>query len=69
MHLKFSILSPSVIRDGPFDIREGAWIVFEKNSLFPYRSQKNKMSLRKLKIKKVCSSFSEFFQSLFPGSY
>ena len=42
MHLKFSILSPSVIRDGPFDIREGASIVFEKIVYFPTGAKKIK---------------------------
>ena len=40
----------SVFRDGPFDIQGGGWDFFEKNSLFPYRSEKNKMSSTKLKI-------------------
>ena len=56
------------IRYGPFDI-QGGWDFFEKKSLFPNISEKNKMSSTKLKIK-VCSSFSEFFfEALFPVSY
>ena len=39
------------IRDGPFDIQGGGWDFFEKNSLFPNRGEKNKMSSTKLKIK------------------
>ena len=37
-------------RDGPFDI-QGGWDFFEKNSLFPNRETKNKISSTKLKIK------------------
>ena len=33
----------------------------KKNSLFPYRTEKNKMSLMKLKV--------NFFEALFPGSF
>ena len=39
-----------LIRDGPFDIQGGGWDFFEKNSLFPMRCEKNKMSSTKLKI-------------------
>ena len=54
------------VREGPFDIQGGGgWDFFEKNSLFPNRSEKNKMSSMKLKIK-VCSSFGEVFRSPFP---
>ena len=41
-----------LLRDGPFDIR-GGWDFFEKNSLFSYRSEKNKMSSMQLKIKSL----------------
>ena len=41
---------------------------FEKNNLFPYRNENNKISSNKLNIK-ICSSFSEFFEALFLGSY
>ena len=41
-----------LVRDGPFDI-QGGWDFFEKNSLFPNRSEKNKMSSMKLKIKSL----------------
>ena len=53
------------VRDGPFDI-QGGWDFFEKNSLFPYRREKNNMCSAKLKIK-VCSSFCQFFRSPFPS--
>ena len=43
-----------ILRDGPFDIQGGGgWDFFEKNSLFPIRSEKNKMSSKKLKIKSL----------------
>ena len=42
------------LRDGPFDIQGGGgWDFFEKNSLFRNRSEKNKMSSKKLKIKNL----------------
>ena len=34
-------------------IFRGGWDFFEKNSLFPIRSEKNKMSPKKLKIKSL----------------
>ena len=38
------------INNGSFDIQErGGLGFFEKSSLFPYKSEKNKMSLAKLK--------------------
>ena len=40
------------LRDGPFDI-QGGWDFFEKNSLFRNRSEKNKMSSKKLQIKNL----------------
>ena len=44
----------SVFRDGPFDVQGGGgWDFFEKNSSFPIRSEKNKMSSKKLKIKSL----------------
>ena len=43
--------SKSLLRDRPFDIQGGGWDFFEKNSLFPNRGEKNKMSSMKLKIK------------------
>ena len=56
------------IRDGPFNIKGGGWDFFEKNSSFPNRSEKNKISSTKLKIK--CLFFIQFFfGSPFPGSY
>ena len=39
-----------ILRDGPFDIQGGGWDFFEKNSLFPMRCEKNKMTSTKLKI-------------------
>ena len=44
------------LRDGPFDIQWGggeAGIFLKKNSLFPNRGEKNKMSSMKLKIKSL----------------
>ena len=42
------------VKYGPFDIQGlGGWDFFGKNSLFPYRSEKNKMSSMKLKIKSL----------------
>ena len=50
--IKFSLFN--LLRDGPFDTRGGgggkAVIFFFLNSLFPYRSEKNKMYSTKLKI-------------------
>ena len=37
------------VRDGPFDIQGSGCDCFEKNSLFPIRSEKNKMPSKKLK--------------------
>ena len=52
-----------LLRDGPFDFQGGLGF-FEKNSLFPNRSEKNKMSSMKLKIKSlffIWLSFSKPF--------
>ena len=56
------------IKDGPFDIQEGGWNLFEKNSLFPYKSEKNKMS-SKVKDKKFVLHSMNLFKAHFPGSY
>ena len=55
------------IRDGPFDIQGGGWDFFEKNSLFPYRSEKNKMSSTKLKINSLFFIQQILIEALFPS--
>ena len=42
---------------------------FDKNGLFPNRSEKNKMSSKKLKNKKFIVHSVNFFKTLSPGSY
>ena len=42
----------------------GGWDFLEKNSLFPYRSEKNKMSSTKLKIKSLFFIQRIFFEAL-----
>ena len=59
----------SNIRDGPFDIQGGGWDFFEKNSLFPYRSKKNKMSSTRLKINSLFFIQQIFPKPFFPQSY
>ena len=49
IEISMSAYPKSELRDGPFDI-QGGWYFFEKNSLFPNRGEKNKMSSTKLKI-------------------
>ena len=58
-------------RDGPFGIQGGgeAGILLKKNSLFPNRSEKNKMSSMKLKINSLFFIQRYFFKALFPGNY
>ena len=63
-----SLMYQYSIRDGPFDILRG-WDFFEKNSLFPYRSEKNKMSSMKLKINSLFFIQQFFFEALFPQNY
>ena len=48
----YKYMYQTVIRDGPSDIRGGCNF-FEKNSSLLYRSEKNKMSSTKLKIKSL----------------
>ena len=57
--------NPNYLRDGPFDI-QGGWDFFEKNSLFPYRREKNK---NKNKNKKFVVHSANFFEALLPQSY
>ena len=52
-----------LLRDGPFDIPGGGLGFFFFKMVCFQQERKNKMS------EKVCSSFSEFFQSPFPWSY
>ena len=54
-------------RDGPFDIQGGGWDFFEKNILFPYRSEKNKMSSTKLKINSLFLIQQILIEALFPS--
>ena len=48
-------------------IFRGGWDFFEKNSLFPYRSEKNKMSSTKLKINSLFFVQQIFIKALFPS--
>ena len=45
------------------------WDLFEKNSLFPYRSEKNKMYSTKLKIYSLFFIQQIFSKPFFPQSY
>ena len=47
----------------------GGWDFFEKNSLFPYMSKKNKMSSTKLKINSLFFIQQIFLKPFFPQSY
>ena len=58
-----------LLRDGPFDIKGGGAGIFFKNSLFPYRSEKNKMSSTKLKINSLFIIQQIFSKPFIPQSY